>query len=664
MRLLLVDKDAEFQTICTNAFSSQSQSVELVLEETPDRALRRLRQGEIDIVFLDLETARCDQATHSIVHFVERSDGAPIVLLIEPRHADDTEDFRKLGVTDCIVKSKPLHLHLLPQLARLIAANASRTGNQKRLDHEQREISRVFSAVMATLDDAIIVLDARGRITRVSSTANKLLGGSRDAILGTHIDEILIAEDGGPIGDQLETLEPSHKTTIDKVQLAHEDGQPGFLRLRLSAFGGDSHDILYLGLLETADQAPIEIIIDAELDSAPESLADRLVALAPKGDGKQMACPAPEIWQLRFEGVRAARASLGNRWPEMEQIISRIAATVLNQELSSIDAYDHDRHGDMLIHVAHKLGVNHMKRASMVIKSIQRAILESQEIDRAALEADANLPASTRQELARLDVRMQVLPLRHLEPMTANDAISIAATALNQSADRLPRDQLTALKQVALAMPADLAMVQARGGEPSTLQLFVPDGDLGETSKTKRRQGQDYPETSHHLNLLTLSHAAGMLLEEMSGDDVLTVIDLDFVPLTHRRMTESLAELAMGLPETIRKGLVYNLTNLPPGSFLPKIQEISIRLQPCSAFRALEITDLRTELPDLEHARIPLVIVPFKDIEGQLRTQANLLQKFILHAHEHGARVLIRGISRQLSLRLREETDVDLICRA
>lgn len=667
MRLLLVDRDVEFQAICEKAVGHGTCPIELLIEETPDRGLRQMRQAEADIVLLDFETVRCDQPSQSIRQFVERADRTPIVLLLDPALAAEIDDFRGLGVADCIVKSRPLHLHLLPHLLRLIAAHANRQGQGLRLSREQREIAYVFSAVMGVIGDAIVITDHRGRLLRASSAAKTMIGGGGVDILGETIDRLLGSNEGPKIAPRLAALEPQAGLTIANLRALHAPGEAARFRCRIRAFAADAGESLCIVVIERAEPAPPGTALDAqaevELDSIPQPLAERLVGMIGR-IGAEDACLSPELWHLRLEGVEAARRSLGSRFADLEKVAFEVVEATLRAELTGEDAFGRDRHGDIIVHLPPKTGVNHLRRAAAAIMAAQRAVLTASGIDLAALDADCPLPQSTRQELARIAVNRCVLPLKPLGTLSEDQATNEVGEALTDLIKSVPAEAQDLLRTLAMDMRSDLAMVQARTGEPSSLQMIAPNVEARERIREVRRLGREVPELLHQLNLLMLSQAAAVTLEDMSGDGTLTVVDLDIEGLTHRRLADGLLEFALGLPDVFKQNLIISLGRLPPGFFLPRIQEISVRLAACSAFRALEIADLRAELPELENARIPLFIVPYKQVEGQLRTQANLLAKFIKRAHDQRARVLVRGLSRQLSWRLREETEVDLVCRA
>ncbi|MEO1017250.1 MAG: hypothetical protein AAFY56_06095, partial [Pseudomonadota bacterium] len=623
------------------------------------------------LVLLDLETARCDQANHAIVHYVENAGGRPIVLMITPDKADDIEEFLRLGIAECIIKSRPLHLNLLPQAVRLIASQANRAGSERRLGQEQRLIAQVFAGVMATVGEAIIATDGRGRILRVSSAAKSLIGNQETEFSGQEIDALLRAGDGEPIGPRLAALEADDGVRIEPLMARHKEHDAGGLQATIRAFSADPDDTFcILVMRKSAVVGPAvaatpvaKMAMEEDPTNIPQPLEERLAELA-NNLSHEGALATPELWHLRLDGIHKARQSLGGAWHDMEPVVNRVIDGALRAELNSEDAFAHDRQGDIIFHLAPKFGVNHLRRASRTIQAVQRAVLTTTEIDQAALDADTPLPATTRQEMARLDANMQAVPLRPLGGLTSETALATVSATLWDQISALPHEAARHLQNLALSMSADLAMVQAHTGEPSSLQLFAPDLDARDRLRQLYLQGRDHPEIVHQVNLLMLSQAAGAMLEDMAGDDALTVVDLDVEALAHRRLAEGVIDFAAGLPEVLRRTLVINLSQLPAGFFLPRIQEISVRLASISAFRAIEITDLRAELPDLENARIPLVIVPYKQIEGQLRTQSNLLARFITRAHDQHARVLVRNVSRQLSLRIREETDVDLVCRA
>jgi hypothetical protein len=240
------------------------------------------------------------------------------------------------------------------------------------------------------------------------------------------------------------------------------------------------------------------------------------------------------------------------------------------------------------------------------------------------------------------------------------DLPTLLATRLQAEEALLGGPTLRRLNELQARATCELAMVQDQDGAPSALCLPRPNEVAAAQMARLAEEAEERPELALHLALLTLELTVEALGREVDRDSALAVVDLHLAVLGHRRLADRFLDRCRALPPETARSLVVNLLGVPPGAYAPKFARITAGLQDVFRLRAMTVRDIRSELIDLELARIGVVIVDYLDLEPFLAERQDLVQALARRVHKSQARLLVRRVPRGAAADLRDRLGVDL----
>lgn len=187
-----------------------------------------------------------------------------------------------------------------------------------------------YAAVMQATGDAILAVDATGRIRSCNKAATALFGGDDDVLLGRSIVDLAIDGHRQRLDDHLRaTLASPHDVSLEMTLLSH-DGHPVDVMITLSPIGDpvDLHAAVVVHDLTEIKHAQTEIRHLATHDPLTDlanrrRLTERLAVLADRDD-------------------------------ERDDLVALLYADV-NRFKAVNDTYGHDTGDDLLLEVAHRL---------------------------------------------------------------------------------------------------------------------------------------------------------------------------------------------------------------------------------------------------------------------------------------------------------------------
>jgi PAS domain S-box-containing protein len=226
MRVLVVDDEETSLMAIRGAL--EGIGVQIVTAASGRGALREVLLQEFAVILLDVRMTELDGfETAELIRRRRRSRETPIIFLT----GADTHMMRAygLGAVDYLVK--PFPMEALRSKVRVFVELAEARARLARVarENEARAVSSEdkYRELMEHARDAILVLDAEGRVLEANGQAEALLARSRARLAGMRLHELF---DGGDApGRELLSVQPR------EVQIAAGEGEPRWCEVSVTS---------------------------------------------------------------------------------------------------------------------------------------------------------------------------------------------------------------------------------------------------------------------------------------------------------------------------------------------------------------------------------------------------------------------------------------------
>jgi len=193
--LVIEDNPDDAEILEGHLLQISRKQMTLVFEESLKLGLRRLSQGGVDIVFLDLSLPDSD-GLQALVRIRDIAPLIPIIVLTGRDDYDLSLQSLRMGAQDYLLKSE------------LGASALERLIDYARLRQQSSEVSEFLASLVQSSVDAIIGRSLDGRIVSWNSGAEKMYGYTAAEVNGKAID---ILEPEGHVGEMSLTLEKAER---------------------------------------------------------------------------------------------------------------------------------------------------------------------------------------------------------------------------------------------------------------------------------------------------------------------------------------------------------------------------------------------------------------------------------------------------------------------
>jgi PAS domain S-box-containing protein len=154
-------------------------------------ALECLAREDFELILLDIKMPRMD-GMQVLKKIMERNDNDAVIMMTANGSEDIAVDAMKKGAIDYIAKPFSTE-EIVKKVEPAIRFNRTRRENlvlQQTLDEERKKME----AILEGMADLLIVVDLRGEVVTVNRKAEKVLGASRDMLVGMRVEEALKAD--------------------------------------------------------------------------------------------------------------------------------------------------------------------------------------------------------------------------------------------------------------------------------------------------------------------------------------------------------------------------------------------------------------------------------------------------------------------------------------
>jgi PAS domain-containing protein len=583
----------------------------------------------------------------------------PILALLPPSGRPGRDVALEAGADEAVAKLPRAY----PIIGRLVAEMAERRAlarQQLRLSAARLDAELLMAALMVLDEAGLMVLDARGVITVANGELARLAGRPLAELLGRPVWPLLDHDSATMLRERLtdDGGNGSGSGGVRTLDLVMVDGDG--VRLPLSArlvARKLSQDAGWhvLRLRPHPGVRPSFLAFEDETDPT-EGAATRLQELLQRPE-------PPVLARLRLADPARILGRSSPAAAEVAVALWRTAGELLPGLLGEEDLLFPHGDGEFLVVVSDASGLAAVRRLGRVAAALERRLESSPGLAHSLFAAGGARAAEEMATLAALDVAARPLHLAPEEAVAKDTAVFLARRLQTEEAV-LGVDVLRDLNRLQMDAVCELCMVQDRYGAPSALVLPRLDQRSAARRASLLAEGGNRPELLLELDLLGLELAAEALAREVDRESALAIVDLHFSVIAQRRAADRLLARCRALPAELARGLVVNLTGVPPGTYAPKLARVTAPLHDLFRLRGLQVDDPRADLVDLEAARIGLVIVHHPDLAPLLAERHDLAQAFVRRAQRGGARLLVRGVPRGEAADLRDRLGVDLTSAA
>ena len=225
IRVLVVDDDLSHAEMVVQFLRLSEAWADADVETAPtyDQALLRLTTATYDVAFFDYWLGSRD-GLELLREIRQRGVSTPVIVLTSRGAEEVAVEAMKAGAADYLSKT---HLSVEALERTIRYALALRAGEQQRQQAEAalRASEERFRALVENSSDALLLLDAEGRVSYMTASSQRHLGWKPHDVVGRSIFEFLHPEDRGTITARMaEALQTPTAPVTAEVRFHHADG--------------------------------------------------------------------------------------------------------------------------------------------------------------------------------------------------------------------------------------------------------------------------------------------------------------------------------------------------------------------------------------------------------------------------------------------------------
>ena len=224
-RYYLVSQDADAVRRLRGVLCCDAQGGNLFWREDLTNVGLDLQDANFDAAFIDAELLR-DCAAPQARHLASLMPETPLLVLASSGDLPAALDAVRLGAEDYLLKSTFDDGSLRARIEFMIARFREQRATHRRLLETQRLTAR-FEGLMRDNADAILVLDAKGKVVFANPAAGKLYRNSPLSMIGSSVG--VPVQDGGPFEIVIGHHEGADTVADVRIMRTTWDDQPAFL---------------------------------------------------------------------------------------------------------------------------------------------------------------------------------------------------------------------------------------------------------------------------------------------------------------------------------------------------------------------------------------------------------------------------------------------------
>jgi PAS domain S-box-containing protein len=486
----------------------------------------------------------------------------------------------------------------------------------------QDSIQRLLAKVFSSVDAAVAIVNAAGRIVMTNPHIDLLLGYKPNGLVGRSSLELVAAD-----------TRPSVMATL-KQQMA------------------DGHDVVYATSMLRADGSWLPVRITSVIALAGDTRKFRIITLRPDTLGtlsthsENAGYISESVGHIKLVGLDEVRTTLGDRWPAAAERAMATAEAVIKRHLGPQDSHSRADDTSFLICFGKLSEEEASFRAAMIGREIRnRLIGQGENPDTAyvrSIAARVRMPGAGEPEGSRhatlLDgLDQQLERLEHEARQTLRDALVSAACDLERVFGRNPAQ--TVASQVLIPHELQRRLACALAALPHK------------------------ESSAFDLDGLLIGLAAQHAITSMArGDTTPLLVRIGFEVFAARAATERFFAMLGKIDPRVTGRLIILLSSLPEGLPRTRLQDCVNRLRPFCRGVGYQVDEVAA-LPqiDLSNSFNPIVVLP---MPACITITPAKLRELFASLQSRRAKVLIRSVGSEKDAVALRSLGADMISMA
>jgi PAS domain S-box-containing protein len=225
IRLLVVDDAVEHADMVVEFIRSGDgwPDAETKTAATYEQALEALEAQPFDVAFFDYSLGTRDGV--SLLREIRQRDIQTPVIVLTGRGAEEVAvEAMKAGAADYLSKAN-LSIEALESSIRHALALHAEEQHRRQAEAAVRASEERFRALVENSSDALLLLDAEGRVTYLTPSSERHLGWKREQMIGRSIFDFVHPDDRDLVGQRMaDALECPLEPITEEIRLQRADG--------------------------------------------------------------------------------------------------------------------------------------------------------------------------------------------------------------------------------------------------------------------------------------------------------------------------------------------------------------------------------------------------------------------------------------------------------
>jgi len=225
LRLLVVDDDADYAKMAAQfvRVSGAWPGADIQLAHTYEQALDALTSGAFDVALLDYWLGARDGL--SLLREVRQRGIDTSAIMLTGRGAEEVAvESMKAGAADYLSKAN-LTIEELERAVRHALALRANERQRRQAEGALRASEERFRALVENSSDALMLLDAEGRVTYMTSSSSRQFGWMPDQMIGRSVFDFVHPDDADAAAARMtEVITSPGKTVTREIRFRHADG--------------------------------------------------------------------------------------------------------------------------------------------------------------------------------------------------------------------------------------------------------------------------------------------------------------------------------------------------------------------------------------------------------------------------------------------------------
>ena len=225
LRLLVVDDDADYAKMAAQfvRVSGAWPGADIQLAHSYEQALDALTSGAFDVALLDYWLGARDGL--SLLREVRQRGIDTSAIMLTGRGAEEVAvESMKAGAADYLSKAN-LTIEELERAVRHALALRANERQRRQAEGALRASEERFRALVENSSDALMLLDAEGRVTYMTSSSSRQFGWMPDQMIGRSVFDFVHPDDADAAAARMtEVITSPGKTVTREIRFGHADG--------------------------------------------------------------------------------------------------------------------------------------------------------------------------------------------------------------------------------------------------------------------------------------------------------------------------------------------------------------------------------------------------------------------------------------------------------